>query len=137
MVHNSSAYSFTPVVNQKYDIQGVLTYYNGVWRIELRKSGDVEAANSIYQIDDSSKKMKIIPNPAKDYITVELKAKFPVPNGTLRIFSMDGKLQYSENIALQELETGHRIPLDSLTSGSWILSLKYSESVINKVFIIK
>jgi hypothetical protein len=50
---------------------------------------------------------------------------------------MEGKLHYSEEINLQELETGRRINLDTLSSGSWILSLKYSENIINKIFIIK
>ncbi|MDR2972919.1 MAG: hypothetical protein LBU83_13510, partial [Bacteroidales bacterium] len=136
-VHNSAAYTFYPTVNQRYDIQGILTYYNESWRIELRKSGDVDAANSIFQIDDVSNKVKLSPNPAKDYIIVQLKAKFSVPVGTLRIFSMEGKLHYSEEINFQELETGHRVNLDALPSGSWILSLKCSESIINKVFIIK
>ena len=137
MVHNSTAYTFTPTLNQKYDIQGILTYYNGIWRIELRQSGDVVAANEIYQIDDASKKMRLSPNPAKTFIIIQMKAKFPVQTGLLRIFSMEGKLQYSEEIALQQLETGHQINLDTLSSGSWIMSLKYSESIINKVFIIK
>jgi endonuclease I len=137
MVHNSAAYSFSPTINQRYDIQGILTYYNDLWRIELRKSGDVDAPNAISQIADVSSKMKLTPNPAKQYIMVQMEAQFPVPTGTLRIFSVEGKLHYSEEINLQKLETGHRINLDTLSSGSWILSLKYSESTINKVFIIK
>ena len=93
--------------------------------------------SAIPEIDDAANKIKLVPNPAKNHITVQLNAKFPVPTGTLRIFSMEGKLHYSEEINLQELETGHRLNLDALSSGSWILSLKYSEGIINKVFIIK
>ena len=137
MVHNSAAYSFYPAVNQKYNIQGILTFYNGVWRIELRKSGDVEAANAIFQIDSTSDQIKLVPNPANNYITIQTKIKFPVQTGILRIFSIDGKLHYSEEIALQELETGRRININALSSGSWVLSLKYSENIINKIFIIK
>ena len=137
LVHNSSAYSFSPTMNQKYDIQGILTYYNNVWRIELRTAGDVDAANEIYQIDNLSNKMRLLPNPAKTFIIVQMKDEFPVPTGTLRIFSVDGKLHYSEEIVLQDLTEGYRVDIDSLSSGSWIFSLKYAEKVVNKVFIIK
>jgi len=136
LIHNSATYTFSPTVNRKYDIQGVLTYYNDAWRIELRQVGDVETTNAISPID-AADKMQLFPNPAENHLTVQLKADFPVRTGTLSIFSMEGKLHYSEEIALHELETGYRINLDTLSSGSWILSLKCAESIINKVFIIK
>ena len=136
-VHNSAAYTFSPILNQKYDIQGILTYFNGVWRIELRKSGDVEAYNAIYQIDDTANKMLFFPNPTEGYLTIQIKNKFPVENGVLRIFSVEGKLHYSEDVVLQEFEAGHRVNLDTLSAGAWIISLKYNENIINKVFIKK
>jgi DNA/RNA endonuclease YhcR with UshA esterase domain len=136
MVHNSSAYSFTPTLNQKYDVQGILTYYSGTWRIELRKSGDVEAANEIFQIDNASNIIRIYPNPAKGFITIQVKEQLPVQTGVLRIFSTAAKLYYSEKISFQDLEAGYQVNLKTISSGSWILSLKHSEGIVNKVFII-
>ncbi|MCL2510713.1 MAG: endonuclease [Bacteroidales bacterium] len=137
LIHNSTTFSFSPTVNHRYDIQGILTYYNEAWRIELRQLGDVKTASAISPTDTTADKMQLFPNPADNHLTIQLKADFPVQTGTLKIFSIDGKLHHSEDIILQKLETGHRINLDALPSGLWILSLKYSENTINKVFIIK
>jgi DNA/RNA endonuclease YhcR with UshA esterase domain len=125
-VHNNGAYSFTPTLNQKYNIQGILTSYNGTWSIELRKSGDVETFNEIYQINDELNKIHIYPNPANNFITIQVKEKFSAPNGILSIYSIEGKLHYSEEITLKNLEKGHQVNIDNLSSGTWIISIKYS-----------
>jgi len=136
-IHNNGVYSFTPTLNQNYDIQGILTYFNDTWQIELRKAGDVETATGIFKIDDASNKLHIYPNPANNMLTVMVTEKLPSQSGVINIYSMDGKLHYSEKIDFSSLEIGHQINLGTIFSGSWILSLNYFEGSINKVFIIK
>ena len=136
-IHNSSTYSFSPTLNKKYNIQGILTYFNGTWRIDLRKTGDVETYNEIIQIDNTSNKLHIYPNPSENYITIRTEENFQTTTALLRILSIDGKLIYSETITLQNLETEHRINIVFLPSGTWILSLQYSGGIMNKMFIVK
>jgi endonuclease I len=132
-------------VGNVVQVTGTVADNNGVAEIKSLTSYKLlqikyplpQDVSAIPEIDDATSKIQLFPNPATNQITLQLEADFPVQNGTLRIFSIDGKLHYTEEITLQELKTGHRLNLDALSSGTWILSLKYSENTLNKIFIIK
>lgn len=71
--------------------------------------------------------ISLFPNPARDYITIEL----PKEDGQLKLFNALGQLIYQQSgISLQE-----RLPVDYLENGLYFLSWKLGDLFYQKSFV--
>lgn len=77
-------------------------------------------------------KLKIYPNPAKDYLEVENLENIKV--NEIRIFDITGKL--AKEVAVTEFKK-LRIDLSGLNRGSYFLKLKTNEGKASKQFVIE
>jgi hypothetical protein len=68
LVHNNSSYTYTPVLGEHYNVQGVVNYTFEEWKIELRMAEDVTIYNDIPELSNSQ--FDIYPNPVTSILNV-------------------------------------------------------------------
>ncbi|MEA3447452.1 MAG: T9SS type A sorting domain-containing protein [Bacteroidota bacterium] len=66
---DNGAFSFTPTLNEFYNINGMMYYSYGEYRMHYRIESDIEVVGNVN--DDLVADINVYPNPATDYITIE------------------------------------------------------------------
>ena len=84
-------YEFTPTLNTKYDITGVMYYSFSTRKILPRSASDVVVHSAINDIDGNS--FSVYPNTAENYININSNIE-----GIVSIYDITGKVVFSENI---------------------------------------
>ncbi|MCF8371435.1 MAG: T9SS type A sorting domain-containing protein [Bacteroidales bacterium] len=69
LVHNNSAYTYTPVLGEHYNVQGVVNYTFEEWKIELRMADDVTIYVDIEEVGHTG--FALYPNPVNSMLTVK------------------------------------------------------------------
>ena len=112
-------YAFTPVLNQSYNVTGVVTFSYGNFKLLPRNGSDVSGFISVSEI--SRNNIYIYPNPLNDEIlNIETKDISPV-----NIYDFSGKLLYSKM-----LNKGiNKINVDFLNKGLYFI--KINSSIFN------
>ena len=112
-------YAFTPVLNQSYNVAGVVTFSYGNFKLLPRNGSDVSGFISVSEI--SRNNIYIYPNPLNDEIlNIETKDISPV-----NIYDFSGKLLYSKM-----LNKGiNKINVDFLNKGLYFI--KINSSIFN------
>ncbi len=106
--------TYNPVLNQGYDVTGVMFYSFGNFKIEPRDSTDIQQSLAV-SIEENSNDLNvsIFPNPVNDIFTVS-----GVELGTAEIFSAEGKLVQS--FSLNYINT---VNVSQLGKGVYILRI--------------
>ena len=112
-------YAFTPVLNQSYNVAGVVTFSYGNFKLLPRNGSDVSGFISVSEI--SRKNIYIYPNPLNyGILNIETKDISPV-----NIYDFSGKLLYSKM-----LNKGiNKINVDFLNKGLYFI--KINSSIFN------
>ncbi len=93
---------------------------------------DAEAEDQVAFLTPPIYNIKIYPQPASDYINVELPEEFS--NSELRILDLNGRLVGNFSLA----ENGvHFIPVNSLGNGMYLLTIENQKAIIRKKIIIE
>ncbi len=100
---------------------GALKIYLNKWHVQMQ-TGDVTV---IYQDEQTF----IHPNPTRDYI--QLPPQITVP-AEVCIFSMDGALVKKET-----LTTAHKIEINTLKTGTYLIEFSHDTKLIRKKFIVE
>ena len=74
---------------------------------------------------------EVIPNPAFDKAVLNIKSS-EAQTLVMSIRTLSGQLISTENLSVMEGESKHKISLDHLASGFYLISLKNDEGIINK-----
>lgn len=84
-------YEFTPTLNTKYDLTGVMYYSFETRKILPRSASDVVVHSAINDVDGNS--FSVYPNPAENYININSNIE-----GIVSIYDVTGKVVFSKNI---------------------------------------
>lgn len=69
LVHNNSAFAYTPVLGEHYNVQGVVNYTFEEWKIELRMADDVTIYVDIEEVYHTG--FAMYPNPVNSVLTIK------------------------------------------------------------------
>jgi Zn-dependent metalloprotease len=86
------------------------------------------------EVEESVNELTLSPNPSADFIDLSL----PFDRSEevqVRIRNMQGQLQVSETFQLQRGENRHRIYLDKLISGTYVVTLSTKAGTYSKTFL--
>lgn len=115
-------------------LQASHTRFNAVGLTETNLFGNFPAPCTLTFIDENeTEKISLYPNPANDYITIDIPAKYN--KSTLQIINVQGQLVYS-----QIIPSGiQNIQLDNITNGLYMVTIQADGKLVyaNKIVVEK
>lgn len=107
---------------EQYDIVRFGTYGRGIWDFNIR-----EISTSTNNQLVAENRLKAFPNPASDFVTIELKGSLE-ENATLRLFDLSGRLLLQENWNTNQIDNpSTQLDIQQLPTGSYFLRLEAGE----------
>ena len=92
---------------------------------------------SVEIIDGYNTNIKLYPNPARDYINVQYDAEAIIKEINISIYSLDGKLIYSQSKSINNKSFDEQFNIDKIEKGYYIMKLTYNNNVITEKLIIQ
>ena len=111
-------YSYTPVLNQSYDIVGPLTYSFEEFKVCPRSISDITVITTSNMEDNLSTKMQFYPNPSNGIIQL-------INDAAFEIFNLSGQLVYQANLPSK------KVNLKSLKPGTYICKFYNNSGELN------
>jgi len=109
------------------------------WAIDdLRIQKNIDGPTSApSMIAEKKHKFKIYPNPAREYITLDYKSDDMIDDITLSIYSLDGKMIYSQTKKINGKTIHESINIEQINKGYYILRLQSGAHVVTERLLIQ
>jgi hypothetical protein len=119
-----------PVANSdNFFFQNQIDSRLGIWF-----SNGNRVLTSVEEIVDSEGVLSINPNPASDFLNIELSEDIFIGDVTMEVVDAHGKLVDTRSFRSSEL-LSYNYQVSALESGIYILTFRDNEKIINKKFI--
>jgi hypothetical protein len=96
-------------------------FYSGVRKVNIR----------------SALSLIISPNPAKDVLNLNLNNESGGSVVRTSVYDMSGRVVQESNLALQNGANSHRLPLNKLLKGTYLLRVQNGNEEVSQVFVIQ
>ncbi len=121
--------SFAPLALKATNDGGLIITCRGNYLYKFMPNG----FNSILNLETMEKeKIRVYPNPAKDYIIVDFDTK-NFEKGEIELFDMQGKVVKKTTLKTQK---GNRVDVSSLKAGSYIYNVSLNGNTIGGMIVV-
>ncbi|NOQ25857.1 MAG: T9SS type A sorting domain-containing protein [Bacteroidales bacterium] len=96
-----------------------------------------DSSVGIEDIEDNAKHIKVYPNPATGYFNIEFKSEEIINELNISIYSIDGKLVYSNNKLINDNFIEEQINVKNMNTGIYIIKLNTGKNIITERLLIK
>ncbi len=131
-IHNLLYTYPNPLPGEIYNITGPVYYAYAEYRIEPRNINDVEWVSGISASNLNASTVKIYPNPANEFITID--GTF-TGNEAIQIHSLQGRMLLQTK--LSGVQTSIQFDVSALPAGMYMLHIIGNEGAISKKWVKK
>lgn len=107
------------------------------WAIDdvyIQATPNLTSTNNIV---DNAKNLKLYPNPATGYFNMEFNSREIMNELNISIYSIDGKLVYSEDKLINDKFINEQIDVKNMNTGIYIIKLNTGKDIITERLLIK